>query len=349
MQTSNDLYKKYRPKTFDEVIGQDEIVESLRKSVLTKKAPTGFLFSGRPGTGKTTCALIYAKALNCDHIDERGNPCNECESCKSIDEDSNLGVHYIPMANNGSVDMVRQIAEDAKISQPVKQQVFILDEVQNLSKAAFDAFLKPLEADNMKSIFIFCTTEQDKIRPATLSRLQIRNFKNVDYKTLGNHIIKIAMAEGWYKKGDSGSKLTPQVLKDILSISEGSVRNAIGNLESYISTGVLNTSKTNALIECIVKRKLVDILKISETMSNEGYSYVKATEDLYKVLLNSLLVSSKNANKTEEYIQKNISKGEIVKFLDIIGDNIRYMTNTAVDYKIIFETTVMKIIINRKK
>lgn len=353
MSKSSDLYKKYRPKTFDEVIGQDQIVESLRRTVLkgVENTPTGYLFAGGPGTGKTTCALIFSKALNCLNLKEDGNPCNECESCKAIDSDSSMGVHYIPMSNNGSADFVKKIVEDARIAQPVKKQVFILDEVQNLSNQAFDALLKPLESDTMKSMFIMCTTEPEKVRPAVLSRTQIRNFRPVSDKILARHLAKISAKEGWYKKDADDNLITPLVIKNIIDISEGSVRNAIGNLEAYIDTGIIETKSTNEIIKSILNKDPIGLYKTTKMMEENGESYQKSLEIIYKILLDTLIKMSgkQKLNSLETNISKKFTPNLTLWALDTIGNGLNLMSNKTINYRIIFETTMIKILIKINK
>ena len=198
MENNIDLYKKYKPKVWEDIIGQDAIVNSLRNSILNNNSSTtSFIFSGPAGVGKTASAFIYAKALNCENPTDNGNPCNECPTCKAIDNGSLIGVEYLSMANNGGVDDIRRIVEQTNISQPIKQKVLILDETHYLSKAAFGALLIPLESQKTKTKFIFCTTEPNKIDSAVMSRSQHRAFSPVKDSILAKHLLNISINEGW--------------------------------------------------------------------------------------------------------------------------------------------------------
>lgn len=356
MTENLELYKKYKPKRWEDMVGQEKVIESLRKDVLNgpDKIPTGFVFGGKPGTGKTSSAFIFAKAINCEHPTEDGNPCNECKTCKSIDNQVCSGVHYISMANNGGVEDVRRIVNDARVSQPIKKQIFILDEPQNISNSAFDAFLTPLESETMKSTFIFCTTEPEKIRQAVLSRCQVRNFRDVSNKDLGNHLIKISEKEGWLDKEDpENSIITPSIIRDILDVSDGSVRNAIGNLQSFISTGIVSTGSTEEILEALLDRKPIALYNISSKMQENGESYSASLGRMYKIFLGALIKSTSKENKKitkiEDKIIKKLKPMQILAILDILGNASILMTNKVVDYKIIYETHLMKILMKIPK
>ena len=156
-----ELYKKYRPKKWEDIIGQETIVTPIKNAIKSNKIPTGYIFSGLAGTGKTTLALLIAKVLNCHQLDENMNPIED-DITRAIDNDSLIGVKQISMAN-ATVEDVRKIMAESFISQPIKKKVFILDEFHNCSKAAFESILTDLESTNQDSLFICCTTEPDKI------------------------------------------------------------------------------------------------------------------------------------------------------------------------------------------
>lgn len=199
MSTNMELYKKYRPKTWDDVIGQDGVVKSLKNDVLSHKRYSAYLFAGPRGCGKTTLAWILAKAVNCPNLLPDGSPCNECEVCKSIDNQSSLGVTYVSAANMPGVADVREMTNTAFRKSIIKRQVFIVDEIQRYGQAALDAFLIPIESDHMESLFIFCTTEINKIPKNFTSRMQQRSIGLVSKAELANECNKVLGLEGYTK------------------------------------------------------------------------------------------------------------------------------------------------------
>ena len=194
-----ELYKKYRPKTWDDVIGQDGVVKSLKDDVVAHKKYTGYLFAGPRGCGKTTLAWILAKAVNCPNLLPDGSPCNECEVCKSIDNQTSLGVRYVSAANLAGVAGVRELTSLAYRKSTIRRQVFIVDEIQSYKQEAFDAFLIPLESDNMDSLFIFCTTDIKRVPKTFTSRVQQRNIRLVDKPDLIRECNKVLGLEGYTK------------------------------------------------------------------------------------------------------------------------------------------------------
>lgn len=202
-----ELYKKYRPKTWDDVIGQDKVVESLKNDIVSGRDYAAYLFAGPRGCGKTTLAWILAKAKNCENLREDGSPCNECSTCKSINNKSNPGVQYISAANSGGVADIRNIMNRAYRRSTLKKQVWIIDEIQNFAKEAFDACLIPIEDENMKSLFIFCTTAISKIPETFTSRVQQRDIRLVSRSDLGKECMKVLELEGW-SKVDEAERVT---------------------------------------------------------------------------------------------------------------------------------------------
>lgn len=206
-----ELYKKYRPKTWDDVIGQDGVVKSLKDDVVAHRKYTGYLFSGPRGCGKTTLAWILAKAVNCTNLLPDGSPCNECEVCRSIDNQTSLGVRYVSAANLVGVAGVRELTSLAYRKSTIRRQVFIVDEIQSYKPEAFDAFLIPLESDNMDSLFIFCTTDIKKVPKTFTSRVQQRNIRLVDKPDLIRECNKVLGLEGYTKvDNDTMAKATDE-------------------------------------------------------------------------------------------------------------------------------------------
>ena len=169
--------RKYRPSAFDAVVGQEALTTTLKNAIAAGKLAHAYLFCGPRGVGKTTCARIFAKTINCLHPSDNGEACDECESCKAFNEQRSLNIHELDAASNNSVEEIRALIEKVRIPPQVgRYKVFIIDEVHMLSTAAFNAFLKTLEEPPSYVIFILATTEKHKILPTILSRCQVYDF-----------------------------------------------------------------------------------------------------------------------------------------------------------------------------
>ena len=189
--------RKYRPASFDTVIGQHSITSTLRNAILNKQLAQAYLFCGPRGVGKTTCARIFAKTINCMNLQPNAEPCNECESCKAFNSGRSLNIHELDAASNNSVDDIRGLVDQVRILPQVgKYSVYIIDEVHMLSASAFNAFLKTLEEPPAHAIFILATTEKHKILPTILSRCQIYDFNRIKVPDTIEHLKRIAVKEG---------------------------------------------------------------------------------------------------------------------------------------------------------
>ncbi|MDE7119537.1 MAG: DNA polymerase III subunit gamma/tau, partial [Muribaculaceae bacterium] len=189
--------RKYRPSTFSSVVGQKALTATLRNAIATGHLAHAYLFCGSRGVGKTSCARIFAKTINCEHPTPQGDPCNECASCRAFNEGRSLNIIELDAASNNSVDDIRQLVEQVQIPPTEgRYRVFIVDEVHMLSSAAFNAFLKTLEEPPAYVIFILATTEKHKIIPTILSRCQIYDFSRITIADMIDHLEYVASQEG---------------------------------------------------------------------------------------------------------------------------------------------------------
>src|SRR5437588_193936 len=189
--------RKYRPQGFSTVVGQSHITTTLKNAIKNNQLAHAFLFCGPRGVGKTTCARILAKTINCENVGADGEACNQCGSCVSFNDGISLNIHELDAASNNSVDDIRTLVEQVRFApQAGKYKVYIIDEVHMLTSSAFNAFLKTLEEPPSYAIFILATTEKHKIIPTILSRCQIFDFSRIGIEAIADHLKTIATKEG---------------------------------------------------------------------------------------------------------------------------------------------------------
>src|SRR5438067_4463167 len=220
--------RKYRPQTFNTVIGQAHITTTLKNAIKNSQLAHAFLFCGPRGVGKTTCARILAKTINCENLQPDGEACNHCPSCISFNNGTSMNIHELDAASNNSVDDIRALVEQVRFApQAGKYKVYIIDEVHMLSASAFNAFLKTLEEPPSYAIFILATTEKHKILPTILSRCQIFDFKRITNNDTVVHLQEIADKEEIHAE-----KAAMQI---IAQKSEGCMRDALSILDKIAS------------------------------------------------------------------------------------------------------------------
>ena len=270
--------RKYRPSTFESVVGQRALTTTLKNAIATQKLAHAYLFCGPRGVGKTTCARIFAKTINCMTPTADGEACNQCESCVASNEQRSYNIHELDAASNNSVDDIRQLVEQVRIPPQIgKYKVYIIDEVHMLSASAFNAFLKTLEEPPRHAIFILATTEKHKILPTILSRCQIYDFNRISVEDTVNHLSYVASKEGISAepealnviamKADGGMRDALSIFDQVVSFTGGNItyKSVIDNLN------VLDYEYYFRLTDCFLANKVSDALLLFNDVLNKGF------------------------------------------------------------------------------
>lgn len=270
--------RKYRPQTFASVVGQEHITRTLKNAILTGQLPQAFLFCGSRGVGKTTCARILAKTINCEHRTPEGEACNECDNCKSFNQGASLNIFELDAASNNSVDDIRALVEQVQFPpQTGKYKVYIIDEVHMLSASAFNAFLKTLEEPPAYAKFILATTEKNKIMPTILSRCQVFDFKRIEIPDIVHHLEYVA--------GNENVKFEPDALELIATKAEGGMRDALSIFDQLVNftqgnltlqsclenLNVLDTDYYFRLIDMLREAQLGQALLLYQDVLTRGF------------------------------------------------------------------------------
>ena len=288
--------RKYRPMSFDTVVGQAALTTTLKNAVKSGKLAHAYLFCGPRGVGKTTCARIFAKAINCQNPTAEGEACNACESCQSFNEQRSLNIFELDAASNNSVEHIKTLMEQTRIPPQVgKYKVFIIDEVHMLSTAAFNAFLKTLEEPPAHVIFILATTEKHKILPTILSRCQIYDFERMTVQNTINHLKSVAEKEGIQyedealaviaEKADGGMRDALSIFDQAASFCQGSItyQKVIEDLN------VLDTENYFRIVDLAVQNKVSDIMVLLNDVVNSGFDGGLLVQGLAKHVRNVLM------------------------------------------------------------
>ena len=270
--------RKYRPTTFESVVGQEALTTTLKNAIATGKLAQAYLFCGPRGVGKTTCARIFAKTINCLHPHEDGEACNECESCKAFNEQRSFNIFELDAASNNSVDNIRQLVEQVHIPPQIgKYKVYIIDEVHMLSTSAFNAFLKTLEEPPRHAIFILATTEKHKILPTILSRCQIYDFNRISVEDIVAHLARVAAKEGIHAepealnvialKADGGMRDALSIFDQVTSFTKGNItyQQVLENLN------VLDYEYYFKLTDYLLAGKVTESLLLLNDVINKGF------------------------------------------------------------------------------
>ncbi|MDE5710464.1 DNA polymerase III subunit gamma/tau [Bacteroides sp.] len=270
--------RKYRPSTFESVVGQRALTTTLKNAIATGKLAHAYLFCGPRGVGKTTCARIFAKTINCMSPTADGEACNQCESCTAFNEQRSYNIHELDAASNNSVDDIRQLVEQVRIPPQIgKYKVYIIDEVHMLSASAFNAFLKTLEEPPRHAIFILATTEKHKILPTILSRCQIYDFSRMGVEDTVAHLAYVASKEGITAepealnvialKADGGMRDALSIFDQVVSFTGGNItyRSVIENLN------VLDYEYYFKLTDFFLENKVSDALLLLNDVLNKGF------------------------------------------------------------------------------
>ena len=288
--------RKYRPASFDTVVGQKALTETLKNAIKANKLAHAYLFCGPRGVGKTTCARIFAKTINCFTPTPQGEACNHCESCVAFNEQRSFNIFELDAASNNSVENIKALMEQTRIPPQVgKYKVFIIDEVHMLSTAAFNAFLKTLEEPPAHVIFILATTEKHKILPTILSRCQIYDFERMTVQDIVNHLESVAKQEGITYEPEALTIIAEKAdggMRDALSIFDQTASFAQGNI-TYAKVledlNVLDVENYFKMIDFSLENKVSELMLLLNSIVSRGFDYGNISVGLAAHIRNVLM------------------------------------------------------------
>ena len=316
------LYRKYRPRSFDDVVGQEHITQTLKNQVRSDKLSHAYLFIGTRGTGKTTCAKILAKAVNCQNPVD-GNPCGQCSTCRGIDEGNIMDVVELDAASNNGVDNVRALRDEAIFSPAgAKKRVYIIDEVHMLSTAAFNALLKIMEEPPAHLMFILATTELKKVPATILSRCQRYTFKRIDSHIVANRLRYVADCEGLNMTDDAADllgRLADGSMRDGLSLMDQVLGDGNITEESVLSaTGLAGSIFTAELLKIIIGRDTAGALQLFSRLWNDGKDPAMLLNEL-ATLLRDVLLYLTAPDGCDKLISGNFNMDTVRSFSGTLG------------------------------
>lgn len=354
------LYRKWRPDTFEEVKGQDHVVTTLKNQIINNRIGHAFLFCGTRGTGKTSIAKLFAKAVNCEHP-VNGSPCNECAACRAIADGSSMNVIEIDAASNNGVDNIRQIREEVQYSPSEgKYKVYIIDEVHMLTQGAFNALLKTLEEPPSYVIFILATTEFHKIPITISSRCQKYEFRRISVETISDRLMELLGREqiaAEKKAIDYVAKAADGSMRDALSILDQCIAFNIGKeltYENVLDTiGAVDIDVFARLLDCVIQLDVVGAIDLVDEVVWQGRELSRFVSEFTWFLRNVLLVKvSPEADQKLDMSVENLERlrqlaaqletDALIRYINIFSDtsaNIKY----AVQKRIVLELAVIKL------
>ncbi|MFI5131105.1 MAG: DNA polymerase III subunit gamma/tau [Chitinophagales bacterium] len=335
--------RKYRPQTFDTVVGQSHITTTLKNAIKHNQLAHAFLFCGPRGVGKTTCARILAKTINCEHQTKEGEACNKCQSCISFNEGTSLNIHELDAASNNSVDDIRVLVEQVRFNpQAGKYKVYIIDEVHMLSSSAFNAFLKTLEEPPPYAIFILATTEKHKILPTILSRCQIFDFKRITTNDTVRHLLEIAEKED--------IKAEKAALHVIAQKSEGCMRDALSIMDKIVSftngeltyantlehLNILDADYYFKLLDCMVTQDLAGAMLHYDDINRKGFEGDLVINGFAEFIRNLLVCKDEKAagllEVVESFREKYVATAKSVPAALLVSA-LNILNETEINYK----------------
>ena len=319
--------RKYRPNSFDSVVGQESITSTLKNALSRQQLAQAFLFCGPRGVGKTTCARILAKTINCTNVNENNEACNQCESCTSFIEGSSLNIYELDAASNNSVDDIRNLVDQVRFApQMGEYKVYIIDEVHMLSASAFNAFLKTLEEPPAHAIFILATTERHKILPTILSRCQIFNFNRISVDNIRGHLKGIAQEESIEAEDDALQIIAQKAdgaLRDALSIFDQIVSFS-GNTITYQNVidnlNVLDYDYYFRIIDAVLSKNIPEcVLVLNDVLENgfDGHNFLAGIGEHARNLLmckdeKTITLLETSENIQAKYLEQSSKCSEVL-------------------------------------
>jgi len=307
--------RKYRPMSFDSVVGQSALTTTLKNAVKSGKLAHAYLFCGPRGVGKTTCARIFAKAINCMHPTDQGEACGECESCRSFSEQRSLNIFELDAASNNSVENIKSLMEQTRIPPQVgRYKVFIIDEVHMLSTAAFNAFLKTLEEPPAHVIFILATTEKHKILPTIISRCQIYDFERMSVANTVAHLKMVAEKEGIAYEEEALTMIAEKAdggMRDALSIFDQAASFCQGNITYQKVIEDLNELDTDnyfRIVDLALENKVSDIMLLLNSIIAKGFDGGNLVNGLASHVRNVLMAKDEQTIRLLEVSSQQAQK-----------------------------------------